>query len=443
MADMAEGLEPADVAEVEALTEETSPGRAFPPPSIRDRLPAELEDELNEAIKDLSTETLEAGAEEVSSAEELEPDSKRTGRVVSVHREDVIFDIGVREQGVAPLKQFTEPPEVGSECDVIVRRFDREDGFYELSIPHAAVSVGDWSQVSEGMLVEARVTGHNTGGLECEVSHIRGFIPASQIALYHVENLAEFVDQKLLCLVTEANPQRRNLVLSRRAVLEKEKEEARKALLESLVPGETREGVVRKIMDFGAFVDLGGVDGLVHVSRLSWGRVENPSDVLQVGQTIKVKVEKVDKESGRISLSYRDTFESPWTGADKKYPVNSQFRGKVTRIMDFGAFVELEPGVEGLVHISELSHKRVWRTSDVVSEGQEVDVIVLSVDTEAQRISLSMKATLPEEPEKGKDKKDEPAAPAAEPARKVPKRKQPLKGGLGRSPGGQQYGLKW
>jgi ribosomal protein S1 len=342
------------------------------------------------------------------------------------------------------LKHFAEPPEVGALCDVIVRRFNREDGFYEVSMPHAAVDVGDWSQIAEGMLVEARVTGHNTGGLECEVSHIRAFIPASQIALYHVENLAEFVDQKLLCLVTEANPQRRNLVLSRRAVLEKEKEEARKELLESLTPGETREGVVRKIMDFGAFVDLGGVDGLVHVSRLSWGRVENPRDVLQEGQTVKVKVEKVDQETGRISLSYRDTFESPWTGADKKYPTNTQFRGKVTRIMDFGAFVELEPGVEGLVHISELSHKRVWRTSDVVSEGQEVDVIVLSVDIEAQRMSLSMKATVPEEPEKGKEK-DEQDTTSAEPApaRKVPKRKQPLKGGLGRSPGDQQYGLKW
>ena len=175
-----------------------------------------------------------------------------------------------------------------------------------------ASEVADWSQVAEGMLVEARVTGHNTGGLECEVNRIRGFIPISQIALYRVENLAEFVDQKFTCLVTEANPARQNLVLSRRAVLEREKEEARKALFESLAPGQIHEGVVRKFLDFGAFVDLGGVDGLLHVSQMGWGRIEHPRDVLQEGQTIRVRIEKVDQTTGKISLGYRDMLESPW-----------------------------------------------------------------------------------------------------------------------------------
>jgi small subunit ribosomal protein S1 len=274
------------------------------------------------------------------------------------------------------------------------------------------------------------------------VNHIRGFIPASQIALYHVEHLEEFVDQKLTCLVTEANPRRRNLVLSRRAVLEREREEARRALLESLEPGQVREGVVRKLVDFGAFVDLGGVDGLLHISQLSWGRVKHPSDVLHEGQHLQVKIEKVDEQTGKIGLAYRDLLESPWTDVEKKYPVTSTVHGKVTKLMEFGAFVELEPGVEGLVHVSQLSHKRVWRVSDVVKEGDEVDAVVLSVDEEAQRISLSMKELI-EEPKAAKEEK---ASEADEPPPPSKRRKQPdkpLQGGLGRSSGGEQFGLRW
>jgi small subunit ribosomal protein S1 len=291
--------------------------------------------------------------------------------------------------------------------------------------------------------VEARVTGHNAGGLECEVNRLRGFIPVSQISLYRVENLEEFVDQKFTCLVTEANPQRRNLVLSRRAVLEREREEARATILESLAPGQVREGVVRKVLDFGAFVDLGsGVDGLLHVSQLGWGRVKHPSEVVQEGQKISVRVDKVDRESRKISLSYRDLLENPWTGADRKYVVNTVVRSKVVKIMEYGAFVELEPGVEGLVHISELSHKRVPRVSDVVKEGDEIDAVVLSVDPKAQRISLSMKnVNPPPEAEAAAP------APAAEepPAKPKPPRQpaRPLKGGLGRSPRGSKFGLNW
>ena len=332
--------------------------------------------------------------------------------------------------------------EIDAEVRVRVVRFNREDGLYELTRPGAAADVGDWSELEEGMIVEAKVTGHNTGGLECEVNRIRGFIPVSQIALYRVEDLAQFVDEKFTCLVTEANPERRNLVLSRRAMLEREKEEARQSLLASLEPGQVREGVVRKLVDFGAFVDLGGVDGLLHVSQLAWSRVNHPSEVLHEGQTIEVKIQSVDRTTNRISLGYRDMLENPWNDAEMKYPVNTPVRGKVSKLMEFGAFVELEPGVEGLIHISELSHKRVWRASDIVNEGEEVEVLVLSVDAEAQRISLSMKGLIPEPKPAEKEESsgsDEP--PPAPKPRKKPS--QPLKGGLGRSPGGAQFGLKW
>jgi len=427
------------------------PPRSFPPPSIRDRLSPELEQQLQEALGDVPVEDLMAADSQAASQPPLEPESRRTGRVIAVQREDVFVELGGREQGILPLRLLAEPPLPGAEMEVIVHRFDREDGLYELSLPNVAAKVGDWSQVSEGMVVEARVTGHNSGGLECDVNHLGGFIPVSQISLYRVENLEEFVEQKFTCLVTEVNPGRKKLVLSRRAILERERQEARQALMQSLAPGQVREGVVRKLLDFGAFVDLGsGVDGLIHVSQLGWGRVRHPSEVLQEGQRVQVRIDKVDAASGRISLGYRELVEeNPWTHAEGNYLPNTPHRGRVVKIMEFGAFVELEPGLEGLVHISEFAHRRVARVSDVVQEGDEIDVMVLAVDAEARRISLSMKNLLPP---------PEPEAPpataaaggpgrAAEPTPPPKPRKQPpakpLVGGLGKSPGGSQFGLKW
>jgi predicted RNA-binding protein with RPS1 domain len=423
---------------------ETAGVRKLPRPSVRDRLSPELEEEFEQAVADVPLDSLMAEGESIAREGPLEPESHHTARVVAVQRDEVFVELGGKDQGTLPVGHFPEPPQVGATFEVVVSRFNAEDGLYELTLPGMAIEVGDWSQVAEGMLVEARVTGHNTGGLECEVNRIRGFIPVSQISLYRVENLAELVDQKFNCLVTEANPGRKNLVLSRRAVLEREREEVRKALLESLAPGQIHEGVVRRLMDFGAFIDLGGVDGLLHVSQMGWGRIGHPREVFQEGQTIRVRIERVDQDTGKISLGYRDMLESPWTNADGKYLINTVVRGRVVKIMDFGAFVELEPGVEGLVHISELSYKRVGRVSDVVKEGEEVDVMVLSVDTQAQRISLSMKAALrPPEPEGP----PETAAGATQPPPPPPKPKRqperPLKGGLGRSPHGKQSGLKW
>ena len=426
---------------------EPVPPRSFPRPSIRDRLSPELEAEFQAALADVPIEDLMISNDTLTSLPALEPESRHVGRVIAVRRDDVFVALGGREQGILSLRLFQEPPQPEATFEVIVARFNSEDGLYELNLPNVAASVGDWSEVFEGMLVEAHVTGHNTGGLECEVSRLRGFIPISQVSLYRVESLEEYVDQRLTCLVTEADPARKNLVLSRRAVLEREQEEARKTLLESLAPGQIREGVVRKLMDFGAFVDLGGgVDGLIHVSQLGWGRVRHPGEVLQEGQRVMVRIDKVNPDSGRISLGYRELVEeNPWTRADGKYLPNSPQRGRVVKIMEFGAFVELEPGVEGLVHISELSHRRVARVTDVVKEGDEIDVMVLSVESANRRISLSMKNLLappePEPPPPGaKGARAEPAPPA-KPRKQPPAR--PLTGGLGRSPSGKPFGLKW
>jgi small subunit ribosomal protein S1 len=414
--------------------------RKYPPPNIRGQLSPDLELEYLEALGDASIEDVIAGT--AGAVVELEPESRHQARVIAVHRDSVFVEIGPNQQGVVPLRTFPAPPEPGSVLDVLVSRFNTAEGYYDLLLPGAAVEVADWSEVAEGMLVEARVTGHNKGGLECEVNRLRGFIPASQVSLYHVEDLAQFVGQGFACIVTEANPEKRNLVLSRRAVLEREKAEAKERLMASLEVGQVHEATVRSLQDFGAFVDLGGVDGLIHISQLSWDRVRHASEVLEIGQKVKVKIQKIDPQSGKIGLAFRDLSENPWANAARDFPARSRAKGRVTRLMDFGAFVRLGPGVEGLIHISELSHKRVFRVSDVVSEGQEVEVMVLSVDPEQQRISLSLKA-LEARPTPDKDKADEEPAegePAPPPAKK---RSAPLRGGLGGPAGGERFGLKW
>lgn len=415
----------------------------FPPTNFRGRLSPDLEQEVEAALEGLSLDDLLTDSDAVSKQVSFEPDTKQAGRVLAVRGDDVFVELGGREQGVVSLRQMPAPPAVGDKLEVRVVRFNAAEGLYDLAVAHTAAAVSDWGDVTDGMLVEAKVTGHNAGGLECEVNRIRGFIPISQIALYRVEDLTEFVDQKFTCLVTEANRDRRNLVLSRRAVLEREKEEARQTLMATLQPGQVFTGVVRKIMDFGAFVDIGGVDGLLHVSQLSWARVKHPSDVLKEGQSIQVRVNKVDAETGKISFGYRDMLENPWTQAAAKFPASTIVHGVVTKLMEFGAFVQLEPGVEGLVHISELSPKRIWRPSDVVKEGQEVEVLVLSVDAENQRISLSMKAVAILNEPKKVDPKDELVDAAPPPPAIRKQSNEPLKGGVQRSAGGEQFGLKW
>jgi len=420
---------------------DSGPKPAVPVPNRRER-PEDLEAEIAAALGGLSLDDIVAGPAK-GAAERLENESRHRAQVANVHGDDVFFTLGGKDQGVASLRSFAEPPLVGDMVDVVVTGFNAEDNLYDLAVPGAALVASKWSDVAEGSLVEAKITGANTGGLECEVAGTRGFIPASQVAMYRIENFGDYVGQKLVCVVTESNERRGNLVLSRRAVLEREKEETKKALLAELEPGQMREGIVRKIQDFGAFVDIGGVDGLIHISQLSWERVKHPSEVLAEGQKVRVRVEKIDLESGRIGLSLKNPEEHPWTGIAQKFPVGTTVRGPVSRIAQFGAFVKLAPGVEGLIHISELAHHKVFRVENVVKEGEEVECKVLSVDADAQRIGLSLKATIAKAVKESDKAKDQPEVD--EPPRElaVPKRKGPLKGGMGKTGGGEQFGLKW
>jgi small subunit ribosomal protein S1 len=412
----------------------------LPPPLI---LSDDLEKELDEALGDVSIEDLMSEKDHEATTVEVEIDGRYKATVTKIHGDDVFYNLRGHHEGVASAKQFKTLPKVGSQMDVVVTGYHTDDGIYELHIPGASVSVSDWADLDEGTVVEAKITGANTGGLECLVGNIRGFIPASQIEIYRVENLSEYINQKLQCIVTEANPRRRNLVLSHRAIAEREREANRQQILDQLEPGQSRDGTVSKLMDFGAFVDLGGVDGLVHISKMSWDRVEHPSEVFQVGQAVKVKIEKVDKQSGKISLSYRDLQEHPWDSVPGKYLASSVVTGVVSRIANFGAFVKLEPGIEGLIHISELAHHRVFAVANIVKEGDEVEVKILSVDAENQRIGLSLKAT--QAAPVREEKKVETEAGDDEPPRElaVPKHKGPLKGGRDKPSGGDQFGLKW
>jgi small subunit ribosomal protein S1 len=405
----------------------------------------ELEAEIAAMMGDLSLDDVVARQADVlaAAAERLPNESRHRGQIIDLHADDVFFSLGGKNQGVASLRSFAQPPQIGDVLDVVVTGYNAEENLYDLAIPGAAIVAGDWSEITEGALVEATITAANTGGLECKVANIRGFIPASQVALYRIENFGDFVGQKMVCVVTESNERRGNLVLSRRAVLEREKEESKKALLAELEPGQMRDGTVRKIQDFGAFVDLGGVDGLIHVSQLSWERVKHPSEILAEGQKVRVRIEKIDPDTGKIGLSLKNPEEHPWAGIEQKFPVGTTIRGPVSRIAQFGAFVKLAPGVEGLIHVSELAHHKVYKVENVVKEGEEVEAKVLSVDGEAQRISLSLKALLARAvKEEGKSKEAEvPDEPPREPA--VAPRRGPLKGGTGKPSGGEQFGLKW
>ncbi len=351
----------------------------------------------------------------------------RPGRVVKVRGESVFVDIGGKSEGIVPIEQFTgDLPELGTVIEVRLDRYDRQQGIQMLSLRNAAIKVDrNWDNLQVGAIVEARVTKALKAGVEVEVGGIRGFMPISQIDVGRVEDPAVFLNERFNVEVTEANPRQRNLVVSRRSLLERERAELREKTWAELEEGQIRSGVVRSIKEYGAFVDIGGVDGLIHVSDIAWGRVNDIKSILHPNQAVEVKVLRIDGEAQKVALGLKQLTRSPWDDIELNYGRGQVTQGTVTRVADFGAFVELEPGLEGLVHISELSPNRVQRTSQIVKVGQEVEVRILSIDTNAQRIALSMK------PLPGRETLAEEDEPEEEAPRPKPKRTKPLKGGLG------------
>ncbi|MGV3486635.1 MAG: 30S ribosomal protein S1 [Planctomycetaceae bacterium] len=407
---------------------------------LSDDLQAELERELAAADVDAF---LGGNAGMANRKGALEDGQRVSGTILKIHDDSVFVALGGPDEGVVAFANFTgEEPKVGDAVDVIVRGINRADGLYVLTLPGEAVDVSEWDDIDEGAVVEVTITGANSGGLECKVGGIRGFIPISQISEHRVEDTSEFVDQKMICIVTESNPRRGNLVLSHRAVLERERQEKKREQLEKIEAGDLLEGTVRTIKDFGAFVDLGGLEGLIHISKLSWDRIKHPSEVLEVGQKVKVKVDSIDKQTGKMSLSYRDLLENPWDAFTDSVSVGTVMTGTVTRIANFGAFVRLAAGVEGLVHISEVAGHRVSNVAAFISEGQDVEVKILSIDRDSQKISLSMKQAQAKAAETTEAQAEEVDEPVREPIIKAT-HTGPLRGGNDRPAGGERFGLRW
>lgn len=334
------------------------------------------------------------------SMKEFNPHEVIEGTVVLVNRDEAYVDIGYKTEIPIAKKELAYPePEaatdvvkVGDKINVYVVALGGENGLI-LSKTRADRLVA-WEKVEkvkeEKQIIEVEILQVVKGGLLTTAFGLRGFIPASQIALHFVKDLNEFVGQKVEVEIMEADPKKQRLVLSRRSVLEAQREQKREEALASIVEGEKRTGVVKRLVDYGAFIDIGGVDGLAHISDLSWDHIKNPADVLSVGQEVEVLVKAFDPETKRISLSIKDTVRDPWFDKAEKYPVGSYVKGKIVKLTDFGAFMEIEPGFDGLIRMRELSPKHITKASEAVSVGDEVTVKVIHVDMDNKKVALSI-----------------------------------------------------
>lgn len=325
---------------------------------------------------------------------------KRPGKVVSVGPTDIFIEFGPKDLGVIPRLQYTDAdlPKVNDMLDVVVGMRDG-DGLLVCSRP-GSVQKAEWESLEPGQTVDAKVVGMNKGGLELEVANHRAFMPAGQVSIDHIADLSVFVGEKMTCQVVRVERAGRgNIVLSRREVLLKAREAEAEKLKATLAEGQIVEGTVRKIMPFGAFVDLGGVDGLVHVSDLTHDRIGHGEKFVaryvKEGEKLKVQILKIDWEAGRLSLGLKQINADPFATAANDIKEGAEITGRVTKLAEFGAFVEISPGVEGLVHISEMAWKRVGRVEEVVKPDEVVKAKVLKIDPETRRISLSIKALLP------------------------------------------------
>ena len=355
------------------------------------------------------TFSMEAALQETEARLEkrVRPGQILTGKVVLVGSEGVAVDIGAKTEGIIPFNQLTTKPlseeelrnllSPGDEVKVQVLRVDPETG--QILLSRKKIEAQEkWDRIQElyekGEPVTVTIKERVKGGVVAELDGVQGFMPASQLDLRRVPNLDEFVGQQVLAKIIEFHRRKGRVILSRRAVLEEEQKKAREAFLKSLEPGQVVEGTVVEVTDFGVFVNLGPVDGLVHRSEITWGRFNHPREVIQKGQKVKAQVLSVDPEKERVNLSIKALIPDPWTTVAEKYPVGTRVRGKVVGLTQFGAFVEVEPGLEGLIHISELSWtKRPKHPSEVVKEGDEVEAVVLRLDPEERRLSLGLKQT--------------------------------------------------
>ncbi len=324
------------------------------------------------------------------------------GTVLAIDEKEVLVDVGFKSEGVISLAEFPDPAilKVGDTIDVFLEKMENQDGLVVLSKQRADF-VRVWDRVKEahdnGQVVEGKLVRKIKGGVVVDLYGVEAFLPGSQIALRQVQNVDALLGQNVQVKIIKLNKRRRNIVVSRRTVLEEERDRMKSTILKDLAKDQIREGVVKNITDFGAFVDLGGIDGLLHITDMSWGRVGHPSELVKIGDKIRVKVLNFDPEKERISLGLKQLEAYPWEGVDEKYKVGDRIKGKVVSITDYGAFVELEKGVEGLIHVSEMSWTRhVRHPSKVVNIGDIIEAVVLKVDKANEKISLGLKQVEPD-----------------------------------------------
>ena len=323
------------------------------------------------------------------------------GKVIRLEGDDVLVDVGYKSEGVVSLDEWNDQPikpKPGDEIEVLLEDFEDEFGLVLLS-KRKADRIREWEKIinthAEGDVVKGNVVRKIKGGLLVNIG-VNVFLPASQVDIRRPPDIGLYIDREIECVILKIDEARRNIVVSRRKLIEEQREKLKRDLLEQLVEGDTRKGVVKNIADFGAFVDLGGIDGLLHITDMSWGRISHPTDMVKIDDEIEVKVLNIDREREKIALGLKQLTSSPWDGVDEKYPVGNRVTGEVVNVMTYGAFVKLEDGIEGLVHISEMSWtKRINHPTELVQIGDEVEVVVLGINKDKQEISLGMKQTQP------------------------------------------------
>jgi small subunit ribosomal protein S1 len=318
------------------------------------------------------------------------------GHVIEVRPKEVLVDIGYKSEGVIPGAEFEDikAVKIGDEVDVLIEKLEDKEGMVVLSKEKAEFKK-NWERIlticNEGGTISGKVKAIVKGGLLVNIG-VEAFLPASQIDVTTPKNLTQYVGNAYDFKVVKINQERQNIVLSRRELIEQERLERRQKLLTEMTPGDIRKGTVKNITDFGAFIDLNGIDGLLHITDMSWGRIGHPSEILKVGQDLDVVVLDINREKERVSLGLKQKLANPWDSIEQKYPVGAKVKGKVVNLVPYGAFVELEPGVEGLVHVTELSWtKRIAKPADVLKPDQEIEAIVLGINREEQKISLGLR----------------------------------------------------
>lgn len=358
----------------------------------------------SKTAQNANSEDFGALLENFESQSTITPGEIVNGRVIKVSDRGVIIDIGFKSEGIVAIEEFTDPDgqvtvKSGDQVAVMVKQLENPEGYVELSRAEA-VHLQRWDVIERAYntkeTIRGRVLERIKGGLKVDLGGISGFLPGSQVDIRPVRNLDALKGKEIEVRVLKVNRRRSNIVLSRKVVLEEETTKKKSTTLEILDDDVVVEGMVKNITDYGVFIDLGGIDGLLHVTDISWGRVQNPNDVFKVGDSVQVKVLKFDRDKERVSLGYKQLMPDPWDTVHERYEIGTRVKGKVVSVTDYGAFVEIEEGVEGLVHVSEMTwSKRAKHPSKVVSVGQEVEAVVLDIDRQNRRISLGLKQVMP------------------------------------------------